>query len=280
VSGRVIIVTLCTAALVVLGAALPFLPGRYDPLAMPVSMVAQLFMKLSPLLIAAGVMWMIAERAAQAHLRTRRTLVVATIVVIGLGWLATTAAAMAVSLILAIALLAVGGTILLTLIRKSYGFPDDGRPRTGLPFFLLFFPLLSFATLWVLDGPLWSSARDRAMRNAAPLIASVERHRAERGAYPLSMVAVHPDIRPGVIGIERYGYEPAGEAYNLFFELPTLTLGTQEIVVYNPRDEHAMTAHALDVLQLSPEALALDRTRGHYARHDAKQPHWKYYWFD
>ena len=34
------------------------------------------------------------------------------------------------------------------------------------------------------------------------------------------------------------------------------------------------------LLPLTPEELALDRTRGHYAVHDAPHPHWKYFWFD
>jgi hypothetical protein len=50
--------------------------------------------------------------------------------------------------------------------------------------------------------------------------------------------------------------------------------------MYNPRDEQAMTSHALDVLQLTPEQLALDQTRGHNAVQNARQPHWKYFSFD
>jgi hypothetical protein len=41
-----------------------------------------------------------------------------------------------------------------------------------------------------------------------------------------------------------------------------------------------MTSHAMDLLELTPEQLALERTRGHYAVHDAPQPHWRYFWFD
>ena len=41
-----------------------------------------------------------------------------------------------------------------------------------------------------------------------------------------------------------------------------------------------MTSHALDILELTPDQLALDRTRGHNALHDGPSPHWQYYWFD
>lgn len=50
--------------------------------------------------------------------------------------------------------------------------------------------------------------------------------------------------------------------------------------MYNPRDRQAIASHALDVLQLTPAQLAIDRARGHYAVHDARQAHWKFFWFD
>lgn len=88
------------------------------------------------------------------------------------------------------------------------------------------------------------------------------------------------DYLPGVIGIKGYHYEPHGNAYNLFFEQFSFRFGTREPVMYNPRDEQVMTSHKTDLLQLSPEGLALDQTRGHYALHDAPHRHWKYFWFD
>jgi hypothetical protein len=88
------------------------------------------------------------------------------------------------------------------------------------------------------------------------------------------------DYRPGVIGIEEYQYERHGDAYNLVFEQFALHFGTREFVIYNPHDEQAMTAHKRDLLELTPEQLSLEQTRGHYAVHDAGHPHWKYFWFD
>jgi hypothetical protein len=41
-----------------------------------------------------------------------------------------------------------------------------------------------------------------------------------------------------------------------------------------------VTVHLQDLLELTPEQLALERTRGHYAVHDAGPAHWKYFWFD
>jgi hypothetical protein len=56
-----------------------------------------------------------------------------------------------------------------------------------------------------------------------------------------------------------------------------LHFGTREFVMYNPRDLQAMTSHKVDLLQLTPQELALEQSRGHYAVHDAPQPHWKYF---
>jgi hypothetical protein len=86
---------------------------------------------------------------------------------------------------------------------------------------------------------------------------------------------VWPDIWPEVAGIPQFHYEPHGEGYNLVFEQFVYTFGTREFVVYNPRGEHVMTSHALDLLELS--SASLDRARGFYAVVDAPQPGWKYF---
>jgi hypothetical protein len=59
-----------------------------------------------------------------------------------------------------------------------------------------------------------------------------------------------------------------------------LHFGTREFVMYNPRDQQVMTSHKMDRLQLTPQALAVEQSRGHYAVHDAPHAHWKYFWFD
>lgn len=105
-----------------------------------------------------------------------------------------------------------------------------------------------------------------------------ERHRAEGKKYPMSLLSVWRDYSPSVIAIDRFQYEPSGDAYNLVFEQPAAAFGTREFVVYNPRDEQVATSHAMDILEFSPEHL--ERTRGYYAVHTTVHPHWKYFWFD
>jgi hypothetical protein len=92
------------------------------------------------------------------------------------------------------------------------------------------------------------------------------------------LLSVWKDYKPAVKGVEQYHYEPNGDAYNLYFEHPTRQLETREIVMYNKRDEHEMTSHAMDLLLLKPAELAVQR--GYYAVLDTARPHWKRYLFD
>jgi hypothetical protein len=88
------------------------------------------------------------------------------------------------------------------------------------------------------------------------------------------------DYSPSVIGIKEYHYESSGDAYNLLFEQFTFRLGTRENCYVQPAWPAGMTSHAMDLLRLTPEQLEVERRRGHYAVHDARHPHWKYFWFD
>jgi hypothetical protein len=92
------------------------------------------------------------------------------------------------------------------------------------------------------------------------------------------LAALWNDYPTGEVGIDRFRYEPFGDAYNVYFEQFAYELPTREIVVYNPRDEQEFTSHDSWILVLSPAELL--RARGHFAVHDAGPPHWKYFWFD
>jgi len=156
---------------------------------------------------------------------------------------------------------------------------DEPDVRHVMPLHLTIVPLAVALLQFVVVGRAEEFSRHRAMRNAAPVIAAIERFRAASGHYPPSLLAVWADDKTGVIGVERYRYEPHFAAYNLLFEQFTYTLGTREFVVYNPRDEQAVTAHMFDLLELTPQQLALERRRGHYEE-AAPVPHWKYFRFD
>lgn len=259
-----------TVVLVALCSLLPFLPGRYDPLAAPLFLMAQIVGSVGLVLVPLGALWLAAERSPRLAGK-RRPLALAALVAASLVWAFVALAAAAQSgFALGAICLAVWASTATSLRRASL-------PR-ALPLALVVVPLAVAVLQFALLGRAVEWSRDRAIRNAAPLIGDIERYKATHGRYPVSLLAEWPDYLPGVIGIPQYHYEPSGDAYNLFFEQFSDRFGTREFVMYNPRDEHAMTSHAAYRLQLAPDRQA--SARGYYAVHDARHAHWKYFWFD
>jgi hypothetical protein len=248
---------------------LPFLPGDYDSLAIPFSAMARIFGKAGLLLVPVGITSLVLSHRPQSG---RRALTIAVVVA---GALVTAAVALAGwafgGFSLGIAALAAGVGLLIRAARRPLGRAAD---------YLVVVPVAVFLVQMAVVDRAIDFSRSRAIENSAPLIAEIERYRVSNGRYPVSLYALSPDYKPGLIGIKEFRYEPSGDAYNLAFEQLAAALADREIVMYNPLDQHAMTAHAIDLLQLTPEALRLEQSRGHHAVHDAPQPHWKYYWFD
>lgn len=273
---RILALTACLLLVTVL----PFLPGRYDAAALPLSLMAQLFGRVGLVLVPIGIVWLATERLGRT-VRRRYVFAVVALATTTVVWVLLSLAVMTVSLTLgcvaAIVWMVVLRRFLPRLRTIRLATPAGPSP---LPWYLVVIPAAVAIGQTMLARPVSERARDRAIRNAAPMIADIERYRIANGRYPLAVVSVHADYKPSVIGVEKYQYERSGEAYNLLFAQPSFLLGVREFVMYNPLDQHAMTSHALDVLQLTPAELRLDQTRGHNALHDASHPHWKYYLFD
>jgi hypothetical protein len=164
----------------------------------------------------------------------------------------------------------------LKLLREA-----DAQKLNPTPFYLIIMPLATLLFQLSLAARAAEFSRNLAIANSAELINEIERHHAEHGHYPSSLLAVWKDYSPSVIGIEGFHYAPHGNAYSLFFEQPTLlfdNLGTREFVMYNKLDEQVMPSHAAWILFWSPKEL--EQNQGWYAVHDASRPHWKYFWFD
>jgi hypothetical protein len=145
-----------------------------------------------------------------------------------------------------------------------------------VPLYLVVVPSAALIAQLALATPLTERSRAIAIQNSADMIRDIEAYHAEHGHYPASLFAVYPDYSPGIFGVPQYHYEPNGEAYNLTFEQPRFLLddfGAREFVMYNPRDEHALTSHA--VWRLSHPKL-----QGWYAVQDTGVPYWKYFLFD
>jgi hypothetical protein len=265
------------AAALVLLTLLPCLPGRYEVLAFPLSLMSQAVGTVGLLLVPVGLSWLVLGAPGRQRGFAIAALVTSSIV----GLAVCVAGLVSGGFLLALGALASGILVVASVasrLTKSPGAPSIlGR---AIPLSMVVVPVAVALVLFVLSGRVSEFSRSRAIRNSAELIADIERYRNANGHYPDSLLSVWEDYLPGVIGIKEYLYEPRGDAYNLVFENVTYRIGTREIVVYNPTDDQVMTSHKNDRLRLTPDQLRLDQTRGHYAVLDAKEPHWKYYWFD
>jgi hypothetical protein len=256
---------------------LPFLPGSYDMLAVPLSIMSQLFGKASLVLVPVGALWL-ALGYSTRFARRQYPFALAALIALTLVWAIVLLGALSFGgFALGAAIVAVGVYVLMRLragLRASTASP---RPPPAA-IYLTIVPILTVVVQSALVPRGVEYSRSRAIRNSAQMIADIEQYRRDRGRYPASLMALWPDYSPSVIGIERFHYEPAGDAYNLFFEQLAVDLATREIVMYNPLDEQEMTSHTMDLLQEPLDRL--NRMRGYYAVHDAAHPHWKYFWFD
>jgi len=273
-------ITAVTSA-IILATLLPFLPGRYDTLAAPLSLMSQVFGVTGLILVPVGALW-VASAYWPPLAGKQHGIAIAALVVGSAVWFTVLLAAIATSG----ALLGVAGFLLwiylVARVRTRFRMLKSRPPLSvnSIALYVLVVPGAVAALQMVVVAPAIEFSRNRAIRNSAALIAAIEQYRAANGRYPESLMSVHEDYHPGLLGIQGYKYEPQGDAYNLFFEQAALHFGVREFVMYNPLDQHAMTSHRMDRLQLTPEQLALDQTRGHNALHDTAHLHWKYFWFD
>lgn len=251
---------------------LPFLPGRHDPLAMSLSAAATGVAFGGLLLVPIGLAWLISSRG---YALAKLALIVATLVTTGSA-LATVAIG---SMAAGVVMLAAWVIWLVRLWRRV------GAARTAgvdlarvVPIGLIVVPLVAMAARTALAGFAATWSRDRVIANAGEVISDIERFRERTGAYPVAISSIWPDYHPGIIGIERYRYEPSGNGYNLYFEHPSTNLAVREIVMYNPRGEQDISSHAFDLLRLSPEEIR--RQRGYFASYDLPQAGWKRFLFD
>ncbi len=270
-------ITTATAG-VVLCMLLPFLPGRYDSLAGPLSAMSQLFGKVGLLLVPVGALWM-ASRYWSRLAGKQHVIAIAGLIASSVVWVVLSLGALVSSLSLGLGALALSAYVV-SRVSPRLRLLTSATPRhsSAVPLYMLIVPVAVALLQPMLAGPATEFSRSRAIRNGAQLIADIEQYRAAHGRYPASLLSVWEDYSPGVIGIKEYHYEPSGDAYNLFFEHFTFQLGTREFVMYNPRDRQVMTSHKMDLLQLTPEEL--EPRRGYYAVHEAPHPHWVYFWFD
>lgn len=268
----------------------PFLPGKYDGLAVPLSTMAQLFGAAAVLLLPIEIPWLVYEMRKRAQ-RNRNlpntdrgyyfamaSLIAASIVAIAVSLVIFLGVGISFGVLtLALWFYAVYRLIpKLQLLKKA-----EAENINPTPFYLILIPIAVLLIQVTLVAPATEFSRNYAITKGAELINEIEKHHAVHGRYPSSLLAVSKDYHPSVVGIEEFHYAPIGDAYNLFFEQPTFlfdNLGTREFVMYNKLDQHIMPSHAAWILAWSLEELT--GRQGWYAVHDASSPHWKYFWFD
>jgi hypothetical protein len=261
------------AAILCLGMVLPYLPGRFDASAATLSFVVQVASFVSLLMVPVGLAWMFSRRRTGPWRRL-------TLVLAGLVAFVATISAVSVNQLAVGVMLGVGAILALRTAYRRWradGEHVDLR-RNPIPLCLVCVPLLlvTFRATVLPRAAGWS--RDRAIQNSATLIAEIESFRQRRGHYPISLQSLNPDVPTGVVGIERFHYEPNGQAYNLFFVRPHIELDAKEVVVFNPRDEHRFASHQLDILQYDGDQL--DLRRGDRRRTRLTHSHWISILFD
>lgn len=260
------------AGLLILAMALPFLPGRYDPLAVPISAGATALAFGGLLLVPIGVAWLALGRS---HAMARAALAVATFVVAIAAILTAAVGSLAGAALLLAAWLAC-----LARARRRVGAAHAAGVALSraVPIALVVVPLVSVAARLTLVGAAATWSRERAIANAAGILGDIERFRDRTGAYPIALNSLASDYAPDVIGIERYGYEPSGESFNLYFAAVPTDFATEEIVMYNPRGGQDFSSHDADLLQLSPDDIR--QQRGYFRSHDLPARGWKRFLFD
>lgn len=276
-------------ALIVLCTFYPFLPGEYDPLAMSLSAMAQTLGLAGLLVVPVGMAWLISELQKRArrkrNLRAKAggyyfalaSLLTASIVAVATVFGAFVNGGLSLGVLTLAVLCYIGSRLTpkLKLLKKA-----EAENFNPAPLYLVFIPVIVLVVQLMLAPRATYLSRNRAIAQSAELIGDIEAYHAAHGRYPSSLLALHKDYKPSVVGIEQFHYAPNGQAYNLFFEQPTFAtdFGVREIVMYNRLDEHVMVSHAAWILADAPEQL--EARQGWHSSHDTSSPHWKLFWFD
>ena len=263
------------AALLAFSTVYPFLPGRYDRLAVPLSTMVQVFGVVGLALVPVGLLWLIVPRYGFP------LALLATAIGTGVALILALFAALSVGNAFGVLTLATWVYILARLLpRLKHLRRADNRRFGPTPFYLVLLPTLALGSQLAIAAPAARWSRDRAIANAGEFIADIEQYHTRHGRYPAALQAQNRDYDPDVIGVEQYLYVPRGDSYNLCFEQPRFLLdrfGTREWVVYNPRDEHRVYSHTAWLL---PPPDVVEPSQGWYASGETGHLHWRYFWFD
>lgn len=281
------------AAFVAMAAATmvyPFLPGRHDPVAVPLSAVVQVFAGGSLLLVPVGVLWLACEihrfrqrKRGKSEVSGRRGFALVSLVIFGfVSAIAALAASAVAGYSLSIPLAGLSALAAVNMWRRARvqkpASPDAVPPA---PLWMILAPLALLAVQLGAARPLTDYSRQRAITRSAEMIQAIEQYRARQGGYPATLEAVWRDYSPSVTGIDRFRYVSQGNSFLLLFEQPRFLFddfGVREFVVYSPDDQHRIVSHDSWILLLSPEEM--ERNPGWHATRPTMNPRWWSFHFD
>ena len=256
---------------------LPFAPGGYDSLAVPLAVMAWVLGRVGLLLVPIGLLWLWAlSRDGIARPRWLIRLSTGTSVLI-LVVITVIAFAASGSLLLATGTAAVATLLVAGAAHRMRRHPATRVPRMARALIAVA-PIQVLAAQTMLVDAVAARARARVIGNAVPLIEEIERYRTRRGTYPESLFAIWGDYKPSIVGVERYHYERSGDGYNVIFREPSLDFGMRRFVVYNPLDRQRVTVHETDRLLLDEAGLDADNA-GYTVVRALPQAHWKLFLF-
>ena len=270
-----IIFIVCIITLLVLCIVYPFLPGEYDPLALPISLIAQSIGVIGIPLAIIGVLWLLMPKFNFVF-----ALISTVIGSFGLLIIALVAT-LSVGKSFGIIMLVWGAWLVVRLIPKIKRLKTEPGQSNVAGLYSIILPVSVLIVQVVLLKPVTTWSRNRAMENAEEYIADIEGYHTKYGQYPTGLQAQDKDYQPGVTGVEKYHYLAFGDSYNLSFEQPRFffdQFGTREWVVYNPQDEHRSYSHTAWFMSFTPEQM--NSTQGWYKSGNTNRAHWKYFLFD
>jgi hypothetical protein len=262
-------------------ACYPYLPGEYDPLAGPLSTVAQGGSAAALLLVPLGLAWLLVGRRTNDGVgRSRGFARAASIALSALGVIVAGVAWGSGGRALGLTVLAFAAALLVARRRAATASPAAPAP-TALPASLVIVPLVAVLLQVLLAGPLRAYARERAMVHGGTLVDDLARYHAVHGRYPQSLTAAWPDYKVWVVGIDRFHYVAHDDTYTLYFELPVplwQAPGTREFVAYAPRGRHLVLSHAAWHLTRPPASLGAQQ--GWYEARETPRDGWRSFLFD
>jgi len=254
----------------------PFLPGTYDVLALPISLMVQSFGATGLLLSIVGLLWLAIPK--KHFVFALVSLYLSTFIILVLALFAFLSAGRSSGIIL----LLIWAVVFLYLRTKLNQLKSTSQTKFNfLPIYLILLPIFILIIQLVLAKPLTQWSRNRAIANANEYISDVKDFHTKYGHYPQSIQAMHKDYLPLIAGIEKYHYLQYGDSYNISFEQPRFlfdVFGTREWVVYNPKDEQRAYSHTSWFLLFSPGQF--ERSQGWYASGITEHSQWKYFLFD